>query len=250
MKRSAVVLVVMAVALPLLSQVEPFYVTVLDRVVDIGEFVRVSGGGVTTTPTSVPTEVPTEEPTEVPTEVPTEEPTEVPTEEPTEVPTEEPTEVPTEEPTEVPTEEPTEVPTEEPTEVPTEEPTEVPTAVAKQVPGEVLIYTLCLVPNGAWSGVTELACTECLATTEVVTQDGTFVEELLGPIPASGEYDVLLLEGICNGAQALLASDDNGGGPGVTVGAQENPVPSILVPGVVMLLALLALSGAIILRRT
>jgi hypothetical protein len=250
MKRCAVALFVMAVALPLLSQVEPFYVTALDRVVNIGDFVRVSGGGVAPTPTPVPTEVPTEEPTQVPTE----EPTEVPTEEPTQVPTEEPTEVPTEEPTEVPTEEPTEEPTEVPTEEPTEEPTEVPTevpmAVAKQVPGEVLIYTLCLMPNAEWSAVTEVDCEECLETTGVETENGTFAEELLGPIPLPGGYDVLLLEGTCNGPLTLLASDGQGDEPAVTAPQEGHPVPSILVPGAVMLLALLALTGAIILRRS
>jgi hypothetical protein len=92
-------------------------------------------------------------------------------------------------------------------------------------------------------------CAECLATTEVVTETGTFTEELLGPIPAPGDYDVLLLDGTCPGSPALLASDDEGTDPAVVAAEGTHPIPSIMIPGVLLLLALLALSGAVILRR-
>jgi hypothetical protein len=167
----------------------------LDNLIQPGEYVRVSGGVASTTPT----------PTPVPTEVPTPEPT--------------------------------------------EEPTEEPTAVSKQAPGDGEPYTLCLMPNGDWTGVEQVDCSLCLATTDVVTDHGTFTEELLGPIPEPGEFDVLLLDGGCGGVLSLLAADGEGAEPAVVAAQGLYPIPSIMVPGMLILLGLLALSGAVILRR-
>ena len=192
------------------------------------------------------------------------------------IPTEVPTEVPTEEPTEVPTEEPTDTPTETPIDTPTETLTPAPTATATPTPlpnvavvvdkrivepGEPIpasgvvpypgqTYTLCLADNGSWTIGDPIDCSICLSTADFTPPEGPFSGIPLPGIPEQGEYDILLLDGFCNGPLEMIAADSSGPDEGVVVAAFAGvEVPELMLPAAVFLMGLLALTGWIILRR-
>jgi len=162
-------------------------------------------------------------------------------------------------PTEVPTDTPTPPPTTTPTPVPgvqvvvdqsTVEPGE-PIPVSGTVPYPNQPYTLCLVDNASWTAGQSIDCSICRSTTDFTPPGGTFSGIPLPGIPDLGEYDVLLLDGTCNGPLELISADDLGPGEGVVVAALFGvEIPELMVPAAVFLMGLLALTGWVILRRS
>lgn len=200
-------------------------------------------GTVTETPTNTPTSTPTDTPTNTPTETPTNTPTNTPAETPTNTPTNTPTATPTNTPTQTPTNTPTNTPTTSPTNTPVPpSPTATTTPVAtpavglnvgSAIPGQPLVasgtvpdtaltYTLCVVPNGSWT-IGSAFAGSCLLQQAFTTPTNAFSGVALGPAPAPGGYDLLLLR---PGGTIEAAQDASAAAGLVVAGASEIPVGS------------------------
>ncbi len=93
---------------------------------------------------------------------------------------------------------------------------------AGTVPDTALTYSLCLIPNGSWTiGGTFVG--SCLLQQSFTTPTNAFSGVALGPAPAPGSYDLLLL----GPGGTIQAADGASAAPGLVVaGATEIPVGS------------------------
>lgn len=110
-------------------------------------------------------------------------------------------------------------------------------------------YCLCMVPEGTFTigsayGGTPVACVDLTIST------GTFSSVSITPSSPAGRFDLLLLSGACGSGGVILAGqflDERFGLEAAA--AAENAIPGLNTTGVVVLLALIATAGAILLWR-
>ena len=123
-----------------------------------------------------------------------------------------------------------------------------PLTVSGTVPVAGLTYCLCLVPNGVFSVPTP-AVAACVLSTSITPAGTTFTNVPLGPAPAPGQYDILLLDRPCGQPLAnVIAAQDAGSGPGLDVGPLP-AIPTLSTTGLAVLAVLFLLGGFLIRSR-
>jgi hypothetical protein len=117
-----------------------------------------------------------------------------------------------------------------------------PLFVAGTVPDPALTYSLCLTPNGTWTIGSPYAA-PCLLQHSFTTPTNAFSGVPLGPAPAPGDYDLLLLAP----GSTILAAQDPSASPGLVVGDAQIPAAGRV--GLFGLALLVAASAWVLLRQ-
>jgi hypothetical protein len=111
-----------------------------------------------------------------------------------------------------------------------------------------LAACLALVPNATWTAGAPFGGTAVVSTTLPGGSSALFAHAPVGPAPAAGAYDVLLLDGACGATSpAILAAAAAGPDPGLDMSVPD--IPAIGAAGLLALAALLGLAAIPLLRR-